>query len=279
MTAPPPPPARRTHRQPPAVRPRVAGAAGRHRAASWTSNGAADERLFAIAAGAAEVLTDAASLAYLAPLARMFGAVGPRSPGCWRPTAPAAASAGTSSAPTPARAQADMNRPWFEHRLAAALAGVPDLTTGSARPGARIADVGCGGGWSSIALARAYPGARSTESTSTPRRSRWPPPTRPSAGVADRVTFRAATRPRCRRRQYDAVFAFECVHDMPRPVEVLAAVRRALEPGGLRRRDGRGRRRDVRARGDELDRLMYGFSLLICLPDGMSASPAPAPAP
>ena len=27
--------------------------------------------------------------------------------------------------------------------------------------------------------------------------------------------------------QFDAAFAFECVHDMPRPVEVLAAIRDA----------------------------------------------------
>src|SRR5215210_7674305 len=41
------------------------------------SDGAPDERRFAIPASTAEVMTDETSLAYLAPLGRMFGAIGP----------------------------------------------------------------------------------------------------------------------------------------------------------------------------------------------------------
>ena len=55
--------------------------------------------------------------------------------------------------------QAALNRPWFTQKLAPALAGVPELHAVLGRPGARILDVGCGGGWSTIALARAYPDA------------------------------------------------------------------------------------------------------------------------
>src|SRR3712207_9289620 len=50
-----------------------------------------------------------------------------------------------------------MNRPWFQHALPDAFAGVPEIDTVLSRPHARALDVGCGAGWSSIALAGAYP--------------------------------------------------------------------------------------------------------------------------
>ena len=55
--------------------------------------------------------------------------------------------------------QGDVNRPWFEHALADALAAVPAVHDVLSRPDAGIADVACGHGWSTIALARAYPDA------------------------------------------------------------------------------------------------------------------------
>jgi 2-polyprenyl-3-methyl-5-hydroxy-6-metoxy-1,4-benzoquinol methylase len=69
---------------------------------------------------------------------------------------------------------------------------------------------------------------------------------------------------------YDVVFAFECLHDMPRPVEVLAAARRALRPGGAVVVMDEAVAEALESPADEVDRLMYGFSLLVCLPDGMS---------
>ncbi len=75
---------------------------------------------------------------------------------------------------------------------------------------------------------------------------------------------------------YDAVFAFECLHDMPRPVEVLAAAARALAPEGCVVVMDEAVAESFTAPGDELERLMYGFSLLVCLPDGMAHPPTVA---
>jgi hypothetical protein len=73
---------------------------------------------------------------------------------------------------------------------------------------------------------------------------------------------------------FDAGFAFECLHDMPHPVEVLAAIHDAV------RSDGRGVIMDEAVAddffvpGDPLEQVMYGYSTLICLPDGLSSTPS-----
>ena len=87
-----------------------------------------------------------------------------------------------------------------------------------ADPPARIADIGMGQGWSSIALARATPRRASTGSTST--RPRWQARENVrAAGVDDRVTMhvRDAGDPELA-GQYDFALAVECVHDMADPV-------------------------------------------------------------
>ena len=75
---------------------------------------------------------------------------------------------------------------------------------------------------------------------------------------------------------YDAVFAFECVHDMPRPVEVLAAAARALTPQGCVVVMDEAVADSFHAPGDVVERLMYGFSLLICPPYGIAYPPSAA---
>jgi SAM-dependent methyltransferase len=171
-------------------------------------------------------------------------------------------------------AQAAMNRPWFERRLADALAGVPDVHEALSRPGARILDVGCGAGWSTLALAEAYPAATvegvdiDAPSVEMARRNAA------ATELGDRVRFRTADAGSLDAVAYDAAFAFECVHDMSRPVEVLAAVRRSLRPDGFLVVMDEAVADEFTAPGDELERFMYACSVFICLPDGMSSAPS-----
>src|SRR5205814_1199330 len=75
---------------------------------------------------------------------------------------------------------------------------------------------------------------------------------------------------------YDAVFAFECVHDLSDPVAFLATARRATADDGVTVVMDEAVAPEFTAPGDELERIMYGFSLLVCLPDGMSQQPSAA---
>ncbi|RVX47392.1 methyltransferase family protein [Nonomuraea polychroma] len=229
---------------------------------------------FVLPKGAAEVLTHEASLAYLAPLARMLAGAAVQMPALLEAYRNGGGVGWAQFGADVRESQADMNRPWFEHALPGALAGVPDLDAVLRRPGARIADVGCGGGWSSIALARAYPEALvegvDIDAPSIELAGR----NAAASGLGERISFRRGDAALLDEGRYDAIFAFECVHDMPRPVDTLAAVRRAIAPGGAVVIMDEAVGESFTAPADDTERLMYGFSLLICLPDGMHDQPS-----
>ncbi|MER7555847.1 class I SAM-dependent methyltransferase [Nocardioides sp. NPDC126508] len=234
-------------------------------------DGGPDERRFGIPASTAEVMTDPTSLAYLAPIARMFGAVGPVLPRLMEAYRNGGGVSWDELGDDARQSQADANRPWYEKQLGPALAGVPEVHDALSAPGCQILDVGCGGGWSSIALARAYPEATvlgididqpSVDMATANARE---------AGVEDRVRFLCQDAATLEEGTVDVAFAFECVHDMPRPVEVLSAVRKTLAPGGSLVVMDEAVADSFAPDGDELERIMYGFSLLVCLPDGLSS--------
>lgn len=240
------------------------------------SDGGPDERVFSISPATAEVMTDEHSLNYLAPIGRMFGAVGPVLPQLLDAYRTGGGVSWDELGDDGRESQAEANRPWYEHRLAEALAGVDEVHARLQGPGTRILDVGCGGGWSSIALALAYPGATVHGIDIDEPSVRLAEQNASDSGVADRVHFTHGDAAALPAGEYDVAFAFECVHDMPRPVEVLAAVRRSLTADGFLVVMDEAVADEFAPNGDELERLMYGFSLCVCLPDGMSSKPSAA---
>lgn len=237
-----------------------------------TANGA-DDRRFSLPVGTAEVLTDTGSLDYLAPLARMFAGSACQLPALLDAYRTGGGVSWAQMGSDARESQADMNRPWYEHELSGTLASVPDLDAVLRRADARIADVGCGGGWSTLGLARAYPAARVDGYDIDEPSVRMAVGNTP-ADLTDRVAFHPADAVQLPESTFDVVFAFECIHDMPDPVSVLAAARRSLRPGGCVIVMDEAVAGEFGAPGDDTERLMYGFSLFVCLPDGMSHRPS-----
>lgn len=141
--------------------------------------------------------------------------------------------------------------------------------------GGAVADVGCGTGWSSIAMATRYPAshidgydiddASIDQARSNAQASGSPPNLSFVPGDAAAAGQDGS---------YDLVCAFECIHDMPDPVSVLATMRRMARPGGTVMVMDEKVAEKFTAPGDDTERLMYGFSILCCLPDGMSHQPS-----
>lgn len=239
------------------------------------------DRRFVLPPAAREVLTNPSSLSYLAPVARMFAAPMQHLPALLEAYRSGGGVSWERLGDDARESQADLNRPWFERMLASALAGVEELHRILSAPGARIADIGCGFGWSTIALARAYPEASpvgvDVDAPSVARAQALAA----AHGLAQRIEFRAADAAApageeqpggpAARRGFDAAFIIEALHDMPYPLEVLRAARSALARDGVLVVIDEAVADEFAPDGDELERLMYGYSLLVCLPDSLSA--------
>jgi 2-polyprenyl-3-methyl-5-hydroxy-6-metoxy-1,4-benzoquinol methylase len=240
-------------------------------------DGAGDrlQRRYALPSAAAEVLTDRDSLNYLGALPQMMAAVGAQLEKLLEAYRNGGGVSWAELGDNARDSQAALNRPWFESALAPALASVPEIEAVLQRPGVRIADIGCGAGWSTIALASAYPSATVLGIDIDEPSIQAANANAEAAGVADRARFVAAGgQTLSELGPFDAAFAFECVHDMPRPVDVLAAMSRAVASDGLVVIMDEAVADDFHAPADQVEQLMYGYSTLICLPDGLSSTPS-----
>jgi 2-polyprenyl-3-methyl-5-hydroxy-6-metoxy-1,4-benzoquinol methylase len=230
------------------------------------------DRRYSLPAAHAEVLTDVDSPAFVAPLARFVAGVGHHLDAIAHAYRTGGGVGWGEFGDEVREAQAAANRPLFLHQLGAdLLPQAADLHT-RLQHGARVADVGTGHGWSAVGLAGAYPDITvdgfdvDVPSIEAGRRNAV------AAGVADRVRFHVADAGDITRDRgpYDVVFAFECIHDLADPVSVLGTMRRLAGDTGtvivMDERVGEV----FRAPGDEIERLMYGYSLTCCLPDGRS---------
>jgi SAM-dependent methyltransferase len=235
--------------------------------------GASDaERRYSLPTGHDEVLLDGSSLNHMAPMAQLVVA-------CTLPIHAVLEAFRSGDGVPYADYGADLHegqgrfsQPLFDNLLTTdwlpAVPAIHDRLRGD--PPARVADVACGLGRSSIAIARGYPKVAvdgiDLDRASIDQAERL----LPGSGVEERVAFhcRDAADPDLSGR-YDLVTIFEALHDMSYPVDVLRAARGLLSDGGcLLVGDERTADRFALDAGD-VERLYYGFSVMHCLPVGM----------
>jgi len=138
------------------------------------------------------------------------------------------------------------------------------------RAGARVADVGCGLGASTVLLAEAFPVSRFTGSDYHEGSVALATKRAADAGVADRVSFETASAQTFTGTGYDLVTTFDCLHDMGDPAGAARHIRQALAPDGSWLIVEPMASDTLEGNLNPVGRVYYNFSTLLCLPNARS---------
>ncbi|MGI8604467.1 MAG: class I SAM-dependent methyltransferase [Verrucomicrobiales bacterium] len=136
--------------------------------------------------------------------------------------------------------------------------------------GARVADVGCGHGASTILMAQSYPASRFfgyDYHEGSIERARH---LAAQAGLADRVSFEVAPSKQYPGREYDLVTFFDCLHDMGDPKGAASHVRETLAPDGTWMIVEPFAHDELADNLNPIGRIFYAASTMICTPASLS---------
>jgi ubiquinone/menaquinone biosynthesis C-methylase UbiE len=147
-----------------------------------------------------------------------------------------------------------------------ALDGVEDKL----RVGAKVADIGCGLGASTILLAREYPNSAVTGSDYHDRSIEIARKRAGDAGVADRVSFEVASADGFSGTGYDLAATFDCLHDMGNPRTAARHIRQALAPDGTWLIVEPYAGDTITDNLNPIGRMYYNGSTLLCVPNAMA---------
>lgn len=162
------------------------------------------------------------------------------------------------------------NRPMFVNDYVAKWIPTMPAVEARLKAGGRVAEIGCGVGWSSISLARGFPRVRidgvdvDRASIEQARRNAE------GAGLADRIAFHLAPAEEAPLTgPYDLVTAFECLHDMAYPGKALRRMRELAGPDGAVLVADEAVGDGLEENRNFIGRLNYNFSVLHCLPQAL----------
>jgi ubiquinone/menaquinone biosynthesis C-methylase UbiE len=157
-------------------------------------------------------------------------------------------------------------RPGYAANLVSAWIPALQDVKGKLEAGARVADVGCGKGASTLLMAKAFPNSHffgfdyHDKSIEAARESAQ------RHGVADRVTFEVAKAKEYPGKDYDFVAVFDCLHDMGDPVGAATHVRRSLTNDGTWMIVEPFANDQLKDNLNPVGRVYYSFSTLLCTP-------------
>jgi SAM-dependent methyltransferase len=132
--------------------------------------------------------------------------------------------------------------------------------------GARVADVGCGLGSSTVLMAKSFPKSRFYGFDYHDKSIEAARETAKREGVADRATFEVAKAKEFPGKDYDFVAVFDCLHDMGDPVGAAAHVRNSLNSNGTWMIVEPFANDELKDNLNPVGRVYYSFSTLLCTP-------------
>jgi len=136
--------------------------------------------------------------------------------------------------------------------------------------GARVADIGCGHGASTMLMARAYPNSAFTGSDYHEQSVIQARKQAAEAGLGDQVTFEVASAQDFTGGPYDLVTSFDCLHDMGDPVGAARHIRQMLAPDGTWMVVEPFAGESVTDNLNPVGRVYYSFSTFLCVPNALS---------
>jgi SAM-dependent methyltransferase len=160
-------------------------------------------------------------------------------------------------------------RPGYLNHLASTWVPALDGVEAKLTAGARIADVGCGHGASTLLLAEAYPAATVVGFDAHAGSIDAARKRAADAGLADRVRFEVASATTFA-GTYDLVCFFDCLHDMGDPAGACAHVRDRLASDGTLMLIEPFANDDLEGNLNPVGAAYYGFSTLLCTPSSLS---------
>ena len=132
--------------------------------------------------------------------------------------------------------------------------------------GARVADVGCGKGASTLLLAKAFPKSKFYGFDYHDKSIEGARETAKREGLADRVTFEVAKAKEFPGKDYDFVAVFDCLHDMGDPVGAAKHVHQSLSKDGTWMIVEPFANDELKDNLNPVGRVYYSFSTLLCTP-------------
>jgi SAM-dependent methyltransferase len=158
----------------------------------------------------------------------------------------------------------------YNHHLVPEWLPALDGVLEKLQAGARVADVGCGHGASTVIMAKAFPNSQfigyDYHEPSLVRARQ----AAEQAGLAGRVVFERAAAKDYPGQGFDLVCFFDCLHDMGDPVGAAAHVRTTLKPDGTWMVVEPFACHTLEANMNPIGRLYYASSTMVCTPASMS---------
>jgi 2-polyprenyl-3-methyl-5-hydroxy-6-metoxy-1,4-benzoquinol methylase len=161
-------------------------------------------------------------------------------------------------------------RPGYVANLLSSWIPALDGVEAKLRAGAKVADVGCGLGASSVLLAEGYPNSQITGSDYHEASIDLARKRAADAGVADHTTFQVASAQDFTGHGYDLVATFDCLHDMGDPLGAARHVRESLAPDGSWMIVEPAAGDTVADNLNPVGRVYYNASTFLCVPNAMS---------
>jgi len=161
-------------------------------------------------------------------------------------------------------------RPGYNANLVASWIPALDGVEAKLKAGAKVADVGCGHGASTVLMAQAYPNSRFVGLDYHGPSIERAREAAAAAGVADRTDFQVASAAEFPGDGYDLVCIFDALHDMGDPVGAAAHIRRSLAPDGTWLLVEPFAHDNLTDNLNPVGRMMYSASTMICTPASQS---------